>query len=97
MLVSLAVEAFLGVREYAVEHDAGGIRIRLVVPDADDRQRIGEALPARLAADIASHGAVAPPIMLEFLDGLARSEQRMGKHSVVSRRRGGAAEPGRKA
>lgn len=97
MLVSLAVEAFIGVREYAVEHDTSGIRIRLVVPDGDHRQQIGEALPARLASDIASHGAMAPPITLEFIDSLARSEQRMGKLSIVSRRRGGAAQPGRPA
>lgn len=97
MLISLAVEAFIGVREYSAEHDAGGVRIRLVVPNAEDRQRIGEALPARLASDIASHGAVTPPITLEFLDGLPRSEQRMGKLSIVSRRRHGAAQPGRPA
>ncbi|WP_144185779.1 phenylacetate--CoA ligase family protein [Elioraea rosea] len=94
MLVSLAVEAFLGVREYAVEHDASGIRLRLVVPDAEDRRKIGQALPARLGSDIASHGAVPPPITLEFLDGLARSTQRMGKLSVVARRRGASPQPG---
>lgn len=97
MVISLAVESFLGVREYAAEHDAGGIRLRLVVPDSDDRRQIGDALPERLAADITRHGAVPPPVALQFVDGLARSGQRMGKISVVSRRRAPATSPDARA
>ncbi len=94
MIVSLAVESFLGVRDYAAEHDAGGIRIRLVVPDADARRAVADGLAAKLRADIARQGAAPPPITLEFAGMLDRAAQRMGKHSVVGRRRPPAANPG---
>jgi phenylacetate-coenzyme A ligase PaaK-like adenylate-forming protein len=83
MVVSLAIEAFLGVLEYAAEHDATGIRLRLVVPDSEDRRHIAEQLPARLNADIVRHNALPPPIALDFVENLERSAQRMGKISIV--------------
>jgi phenylacetate-CoA ligase len=87
MLLSLAIESFVGVREYAAEHDADGIYIRLVVPDAVERQRIASELPERLRADIARQGAIPPPVTLAIVDALDRSAQRMGKLSIVGRRR----------
>lgn len=60
MIISLAVEAFLGVREYIADHDTESIRLRLVVPNAEDRQWIGAALPERPRADTAGQGALAP-------------------------------------
>jgi phenylacetate-coenzyme A ligase PaaK-like adenylate-forming protein len=97
MVVSLAVEAFLDVREYAAEHDAEGIRLRVVVPEEGDRQRVAVQLPARLKADIARHDALPPPISIEFVDSLERSAHRMGKISIVAHRRVAAvpAEGGR--
>jgi phenylacetate-coenzyme A ligase PaaK-like adenylate-forming protein len=91
MVIGLAVEAFIGVREYAVEHDAQGIRMRLVVPDEADRKGIMRDLPARIASDLARHGAAAPPSAIEFIEQLPRSEQRMGKIAVVARRKAAAA------
>jgi phenylacetate-coenzyme A ligase PaaK-like adenylate-forming protein len=87
MVIGLAVEAFIGVREYAVEHDGQGIRMRLVVPDEADCRRILDELPARIVSDLARHGAAAPPIAIEFIGQLPRSEQRMGKIAVVARRK----------
>jgi hypothetical protein len=97
MVVSLAVEAFLDVREYAAEHDAEGIRLRVVVPEEGHRQRVAVQLPARLKADIARHGALPPPTSIEFVDSLERSAHRMGKISIVAHRRVAAvtAEGGR--
>lgn len=91
MVISLAVESFLAVREYAAEHDAEGIRLRLVVPDAAARAHIEAELPRRLHADIESQGAVPPLVALAFVDALERTAQRMGKINVVGRRRGPAA------
>ncbi len=87
MVISLAIEAFLGVREYAAEHDAEGIKLRLVVPDGQERRRIAAELPARLNADIVRHNALPPPIAIEFVENLERSARRMGKISIVARRR----------
>ena len=87
MLISLAIESFLGVREYAAEHDADGIRIRLVVPDPDARAQVQAELAARIRRDIVTQGAVPPDIQLSFLSGLDRSAERMGKHSVVGHSR----------
>lgn len=86
MIVSLAVESFPGIREYAADHDPAGIRLRLVVPEGADRRRIETELPLRLQADIARQGAVMPPLAIAFVDRLARSAERMGKLSVVGRR-----------
>lgn len=87
MVVSLAIEAFLGVREYAAEHDAEGIKPHLVVPDCGERRRIADELPARLSADIVRHNALPPPIAIDFVESLGRSARRMGKISIVARRR----------
>ena len=87
MIISLAIERQAGVREYAADHDATGITIRLVVPDARDRERIGAGVMAQLRADIARQGAQPPPIELRFVEHLARSVQRMGKINIVARRR----------
>ena len=91
MLISLAIESFPTVREYAAEHDAEGIHIRLVVPNADERPRIVSELRERLHADIARQGAVAPAITLSVVEALDRSAQRMGKLNVVERRRAAGA------
>jgi phenylacetate-CoA ligase len=91
MLISLAIESFPTVHEYAAEHDAEGIHIRLVVPNAGERPRIVSELPERLHADIARHGAVAPTITLSVVEALDRSAQRMGKLNVVERRRAAGA------
>ena len=91
MLISLAIESFPTVHEYTAEHDADGIHIRLVVPNADERLRIVSELPERLRADIARQGAVAPAITLSVVDALDRSAQRMGKLNVVGRRRAAGA------
>ena len=67
MVVSLAIEAFVGVREYAAEHDAGhqaaprGARQR-------GEAKQSEELPARLSADIVRHNAVPPPIAIDFVE-----------------------------
>jgi phenylacetate-CoA ligase len=90
MLVSLVIESFLGVREYAVKHDPDGIHIRVVVPDAVDRERIVRGLPERLCADITRQGAVAPPVTLSIVDHLDRGARPMGKLSIVGRRRSAA-------
>jgi phenylacetate-coenzyme A ligase PaaK-like adenylate-forming protein len=87
MLISLAVESFVGVHEYAAEHDSDGIRVRLVVPDQGARARIEAELPRRLRTDIEREGAVPPPVTLEFVATIERSAQKMGKLNVVRRRR----------
>jgi len=91
MLISLAIESFPTVHEYAAEHDTEGIHIRLVVPNADERPRIVSELRERLHADIARQGAVAPAITLSVVEALDRSAQRMGKLNVVERRRAAGA------
>jgi phenylacetate-coenzyme A ligase PaaK-like adenylate-forming protein len=87
MVISLAVEGCAGVREYTAEHDDGGIRLQLVVPDAADRARIEVELPRQLRIDIERHGAIAPPMAVNFIDAIERNSGRMGKISVVGRRR----------
>jgi phenylacetate-coenzyme A ligase PaaK-like adenylate-forming protein len=86
MLITLAIESFLGVSEYCAEHDPDGIHIRLVIPDPAERQRIIRELPERLRADITRQGAVTPPVTLKVIDVLDRSAQRMGKLNIVGRR-----------
>ena len=79
MLVSLAIESFLVIREYAAEHDPDGIHIQLVIPNPAERQCIVRELPERLRAYIVQQGAVAPPVTLTIVDALDRSAQRMDK------------------
>ena len=87
MILSLAIESFVGIREYAVDHDREEIRIRLVVPNEDERRRITTELPQRLRADLERQGAIAPAVSVAFVDLLERSAQRMGKINIVGRRR----------
>jgi len=87
MLVSLAIESFLGVREYTAEHDSDGIHICVVATDPIEQQHIVSELPQRLSADIARQGAVAPPVTLSIVDRLDRGARPMGKLSTVERRR----------
>ena len=87
MVVTLAIERFLGITEYAAEHDAKGIHLRLVVPDPNDRVRIEAELPQVLRTEFERQRASPPPIVLTFVDALQRAAQRMGKINVVSRRR----------
>jgi phenylacetate-coenzyme A ligase PaaK-like adenylate-forming protein len=87
MVVSLAIESFRGIREYAAEHDAAAIRVQLVVPDAGERTYVASELPRRLRSEIERHGAAAPSIALVFVDAIERSAQRMGKIGIVTRQR----------
>jgi phenylacetate-coenzyme A ligase PaaK-like adenylate-forming protein len=87
MIIGLAIESFVGIREYAAEHDGEGIRVHLVVPSENEKQRIATKLPERLREDLERQGAVPPPIALAFVDMLERSAQRMGKINIVGRRR----------
>ena len=87
MLVSLAIESFLGVREYTAEHDSDGIHICVVATDPIEQQHIVRELPQRLCADIARQEAVAPPVTLSIVDHLDRRARPMGKLSTVERRR----------
>lgn len=91
MILSLAIESFVGIREYAVDHDREEIRIRLVVPNEDERRRITTELPQRLRVDLERQGAIAPVVSVAFVDLLERSAQRMGKINIVGRRRQSAA------
>jgi phenylacetate-coenzyme A ligase PaaK-like adenylate-forming protein len=85
MVISLAIERFPGLREYAAEHDAAGIRLRLVVLEPADRRRMEAELPQRLRAELAGQGAVPPPITLIFVAAIKRSPRRMGKLKLVER------------
>ncbi|HVM81546.1 MAG TPA: hypothetical protein VMU06_21170 [Stellaceae bacterium] len=91
MVLSLAIESFVGIREYAADHDREGIRIRLVVPDEGEKRRITAELPRRLRTDLERQGGIPPAISLDFVDRLERSAQRMGKINIVGRRRQPAA------
>lgn len=87
MVISLAAEGFTAIREYKAEHDNDGIRFSLVVPDPREQARIAGELPRRLIADLERQGAVAPPIVLDFVTAIERKLEPMGKIKVVGRRR----------
>jgi len=95
MVVTLAVESFLGIREYMADHGPEGIRLFLVLADDGDRQRIETELPQRLHGDLERQGAIMPTLTISFVDALDRSAQRMGKISLVERRHETVALPSR--
>jgi phenylacetate-coenzyme A ligase PaaK-like adenylate-forming protein len=90
MLLTLAIESFIGVHDYVAEHDTAGIRVQLVVPAPEARRQVEATLVGRLRSEILRNGAVPPPITLSFVPALDRSAQWMGKHAVVRRGRGPA-------
>jgi phenylacetate-coenzyme A ligase PaaK-like adenylate-forming protein len=74
---------FQQLKQYQVVQEDGELHLRLVLRGEEDRDAFAAEVRASLRGMLDSHGAVCPPLILEFVDAIERRPEQMGKLQLI--------------
>jgi putative adenylate-forming enzyme len=75
--------AFQQLKQYQVVQEDDGIHLRLVLRGEEERDTFGAEVRQKMRSMLESHGAVCPPLFLEFVGAIERNPEQMGKLKLI--------------
>jgi phenylacetate-coenzyme A ligase PaaK-like adenylate-forming protein len=74
---------FQQLKQYQVVQEKGELHLRLVLRGSEDRDAFAAEVREKMRLMLESHGAVCPPLTLEFVDAIERRQEQMGKLQLI--------------
>jgi phenylacetate-coenzyme A ligase PaaK-like adenylate-forming protein len=74
---------FLRLKQYQVMQEGDGIRLHLVLRGHEDRDALTDKVRQKMTRMLESHGAVCPPLIIEFVEKIERDAKKMGKLRLI--------------